>query len=557
MHHPAAAPSHPAPTDRQAPHRPCGLAASQRGYTSQHGKAPMRQLYLALSDAPRAGDPALDAAADWLDARLRGARQDGDNMEHGVGHAVLPADAAGFAAWQAARHEAIDEQYKQYVAERRAGAPRRMFSGRAHALHYLSAVAPARLTDGAWLYGILARWDDAALRPLIATYLEELGNGVPDKNHVVIFQQLIDAHGCTRWRQLDETHFHSGLTQLALAHHAERFLPELVGYNLGAEHASLDTLVAAYEMNELGVDPYYFTLHATVDNSATGHARLALEALHALTPPAGTGADASADFFARVQAGLRLHQHAPTSTDLLASFDLERELIAVLADKHIAAHGADGSANPAASVEIAGRALGDWLSDPAQVRALLAALEGHGWVVRGGDPTISRLWRLIEADAEVVAQADAQVNAQADTHADERDKGDAKDDAVAPLSGLFSPYELALLADWIATDPRAPHIAPAAAARARRPGTPPAMPPAPPRRVEESAARGIIRHRFPDDEHGWEAIANELTLLEARVVASNSKAEAIALLTALMTPSNHHTSTGLMATRMFSKLFTA
>jgi hypothetical protein len=499
--------------------------ATSNQFSARH--APMRQLYLALSEPLPAEHPAIGSAAEWLAGQLHG---DADTSG-----SLLP--AGDFAAWQKARQDDIDEQYKQYVAERRAGAPRRMFGGRAHALHYLTAMAPARLTDGAWLFGILARWDEPTLQPLIVTYLEELGNGVPDKNHVVIFQQLIDAHGCAKWRQLGEAHFHAGLTQLALAHHAERFLPELVGYNLGAEHASLDTLVAAYEMNELGIDPYYFTLHATIDNGITGHARLALQALEQLTPH-----DDPAGFLRRVEAGYRLHQRALSSAELLAGFDLERELIAALAGKHIPARQPDGAVNPAWAVEIAGRPLGEWLADPAQVPALLAALESDGWVVRGGDPAASRLWELIGS-------------------AENEDKEEADDAGAAPLAELFSAYELALLADWIATDPRAPlpGAHPGTVQPIRRRGAAPAAAarqPAP-RRIEDSAERGIIRHRFPDDEHGWEAIANELTLLEARVVASGSKAEAIAMLTSLMAPSNHHTSTGLMATRMFSKLFTA
>ncbi len=515
-HYPAAA----------IPHRraaaPDSIYPQRSANTPSASAAPMRQLYLALADAGSAEHPAVGAAAGWLHEQIEG-EADFHGTQSAIGGTALPSDGAGFAAWQQQRLDAIDEHYKQYVADRRAGAPRRMFKGRAHALHYLTAVAPARLTDGAWLYSALSRWDDAALRPLIATYLEELGNGVPDKNHVVIFQQLIDAHGCGGWQALDDHHFYSGLTQLALAHHGERYLPELIGYNLGAEHASLDTLIAAYELNELGIDPYYFTLHVSVDNNASGHARLALTALAELTPADPAEA---AEFLRRVDAGYRLHARAPGSSELLAGFDLQRELHAALAGKHVPETLADGAANPAHAVSFGGRRLGDWLADPEQAPALLETLERDGWIVRGQDAAGSRLWRLIEAG----------------------DAGDGEEAAAPELAGLFSARELALLADWIAADGASASHPPAAA---------PLHQPSPPRRVEESAERGIIRHRFPDDEHGWEALSNELSLLEARVVASNSKEEAMALLTSLMAPSNHHTSTGLMATRMFSKLYAA
>jgi hypothetical protein len=114
-----------------------------------------------------------------------------------------------------------------------------------------------------------------------------------------------------------------------------------------------------------------------------------------------------------------------------------------------------------------------------------------------------------------------------------------------------------VLHDWIST-PRQPAQGVAlprvASHRAMRRGAGDIAPGAP-RRVRETAERGLIRHRFPDDEHAWEAIACELRLLEAKLAASDSKEEAVEMLTALMSPASHHTSAGLMATRIFSKLF--
>ncbi|MFL6707396.1 MAG: iron-containing redox enzyme family protein [Massilia sp.] len=489
-------------------------AAPTRRAAAPASNAPLRKLYLALSEAaPDAA--ALAAAADWLAVRLQ---------ESAAAASSLPAPGHGaaFTTFLAARQDEIDEQYKQYVAERRAGAPRRMFSGRAHALYYLKAIAPTRLTDGAWLYGALARWDEPAMRPLIATYLEELGNGVPDKNHVVIFQQLIDAHGSNGWQRLAEHHFDGGLTQLTLAHHAERFFPELIGYNLGAERADLDAQIAAYELNELGIDPYYFTLHVSADNSITGHASLALDALRSLTPNDET----TAGFLRRVDAGYRLHHLAADNAALLSGFALRAELEAALAVKNVALY------HPANTVRIGARALPEWFGDSEAAPQLLELLESEGWLVRGEDAAASRLWALIEsADPATPAEA-------------------------LPLASLFTEYELALLADWAATPSQGAGHAPVRLVTSPPRRINPA-PPAAPERVRESAERGIIRHRFPDDEHGWEALANELSLLEARIVASNSKEEAIALLAALMGPARHHASTGLMATRMFSQLFAA
>ena len=115
-------------------------------------------------------------------------------------------------------------------------------------------MAPTKLVDGAWLYGLLQRWDDARFTALIQTYLEELGDGLPEKNHVVLYRKLLASQGCDDWRELDDEHFVQGAIQLALAEHAEQFLPEIIGFNLGYEQLPLHLLITSYELTELGVD---------------------------------------------------------------------------------------------------------------------------------------------------------------------------------------------------------------------------------------------------------------------------------------------------------------
>jgi hypothetical protein len=60
---------------------------------------------------------------------------------------------------------------------------------------------------------------------------------------------------------------------------AEKFLPEVIGFNLGYEQLPLHLLITAYELKELHIDPYYFTLHITVDNADSGHAKQAVDAV--------------------------------------------------------------------------------------------------------------------------------------------------------------------------------------------------------------------------------------------------------------------------------------
>ena len=188
------------------------------------------------------------------------------------------------------------------------------------------------MVDGAWLYGLLPRWHDARYAHLIQTYLEELGEGVPDRNHVVIYRSLLTAHGCDQWQHLDDDYFVQGTLQLALAHHAAHFLPEVIGFNLGYEQLPLHLLISAYELNELGIDPYYFTLHVTVDNAASGHATKALQGLFDSLPHI---ADKD-DFYRRVTNGYKLSAAGVGTQCVIDGFDLDDEVLTIfLAKPHL------------------------------------------------------------------------------------------------------------------------------------------------------------------------------------------------------------------------------
>ncbi|HWJ94411.1 MAG TPA: iron-containing redox enzyme family protein, partial [Telluria sp.] len=162
-----------------------------------------RDLYFALSTDP-AG--CSGAALDYLRAQLDAAR-------------ALPADLPErldqLDGWIRERTVAVGESYREYLAARKAGSARRYFANKSQALYFLQGVAPTKLVDGAWLYSTLRNWDNPDYHDLIRTYLEELGDGVPDKNHVTLYRKLLAAHGCEDWRHLDDHHFVQGAIQLA------------------------------------------------------------------------------------------------------------------------------------------------------------------------------------------------------------------------------------------------------------------------------------------------------------------------------------------------------
>jgi hypothetical protein len=459
-----------------------------------------KALYFSLLDNP-AG--CRDAARAYLAAQIELARAE---------PCELPDAVWQLQGWIEGRAESVGFAYREYLAARKNGVARRYFTNKAHALYFLKGVAPTKLVDGAWLYGTLARWDDPDFHPLIKTYLEELGDGVPDKNHVTLYRRLLAAHGCEHWEALPDDHFVQGAIQLALAHHADEFLPEVVGYNLGYEQLPLHLLITSYELNELGIDPYYFTLHVTVDNAGSGHAHKAVQALRNLMAQAGDPAAS----FRRVLDGYRLNDLGACTTSVIGGFDLEAELVDI-----IKAKAAIGKNMHSDYCRVGGRSVNDWLADPAQVPAFLTALEDAGWVQRGEDVEHSRFWRLIQGER-------------------------------AEMFGVFSSYEQQVLRDWIVT----PRDASATARTGRvlshraRQRTLDTLT----QHTQRSGypERGLIRRRSADTRGD-----TALHQLEERVANAAGKPEAMAMLARLMSPSVHHTAIGLMATRMYSQLLDA
>ncbi|QNA88980.1 iron-containing redox enzyme family protein [Massilia sp. Dwa41.01b] len=387
---------------RSRPGRSCRGAAATR--PSAPPPAPARNLYFALYADPlgnaRAGEEFLRQQI----AAVQGIPAD------------LPPTLAQLEDWMEARTDAVGAEYRDYLAARKSGAPRRYFQNQAHALYFLKAAAPTKLVDGAWLYGMLKHWDSPDFHPLIKTYLEELGGGAPSKNHVTIYRKLLATHGVEGWESLSDDHYLQGAIQLALGHNAERFLPEIIGYNLGYEQLPLHLLITSYELNEFGIDPYYFTLHVTVDNAASGHARKAVQALRDLMPRVGD----RAAFYRRVLDGYKLNELGASTNSVIAEFDLETELVDILARKS-----GVGKNMHSDYCRVAGRSVNDWLGDPAQIPGFLGALESAGWIKRGEDVEHSRFWRLIHGER-------------------------------AEMFGVFSAYEQQVLRDWILHPPGHP-----------------------------------------------------------------------------------------------------
>ena len=416
----------------------------------------------------------------------------------------LPETPQDLSAWMQANAQAVAAKYSVYLEQRQAGAPRRFFSCRAHALYFLRSVAPTKLVDGAWLYGLLAHWRNGRFDDLVRTYVEELGEGVADKNHVVLYRKLLARYGLDPLDGVADDLHVQGLVQLALAWNAEEFLPEVIGFNLGYEQLPLHLLISAYELNELGLDPYYFTLHVTVDNGDTGHAQRACHAVLETLPRIG---DAST-FWQRVRDGSRLAEAGLGTTDVIEGFDIEAEVVRILAKKSSAGHGAHSD-----YCKVAGRKVNDWLSQPQQIPAFLQALQQAGWIRLGEPVEQSRFWSLLQGER-------------------------------AEMFGVFSSYELQVIHDWIrgaaSEDGLAFTERDAPTGRARR-ATFRAQ-------ARLAAARG--RAAPVTDNGDGELLDPDLQALTEQLPRLADDQQ-MALLVQAMSPAQHWTPAGLHATRLF------
>jgi len=444
-----------------------------------------KDLYFALLEEPKQ-DAVRHRAADYLRDQLEVAADLPCD---------LPVDPAGLGDWLGGHTERIGRQYQAYLDSRRAGAPRRYFSSKAHALHFLRGVAPTKLVDGAWLYGLLQRWDEPRFQALIQTYLEELGEGLPEKNHVVLYRKLLASQGCDDWQDLDEEHFVQGAIQLALAECAEQFLPEVIGFNLGYEQLPLHLLITAYELTELGIDPYYFTLHVTVDNADNGHARKAVQSLQAAWPQVGD----SAEFYRRVGNGYRLNELGASTLSVIEGFDIDREVRRILEKK-----AAVGQFVHSDYCRFEGRTVNQWLAAPTLIEQFLDIMQRRGWIKRGQDPQASRFWQLITGEQ-------------------------------APMFGVFSSHEQQLIHDWIAGDWLAEQSSKAAR---------------PPLRPVQGQRDDRHQQRRADNDFDQEA-----QLLEQQLARLPSREARMRHLLPLLAPIRHHSHAGLLATRLFTGLF--
>ena len=449
--------------------------------TTTSPEAPKR-IYAALSEAAESSR-AAEAAA-FLRSQLDTAAAQ---------PACLPVRYDELAAWIAHHAQTVSDAYHRYQVAREFGAPRRHFATLAQARQFLREAAPARLADGASLYGVVERWDDVDFQPMIASYLEQLGNGVPDRNRYLLYRDLLASGSTSADASLPLASYRSAALEMSLAHNGDDFLPELIGYNLGRQQPSAELLVARHELTELGLQADAFA-EAGVAAGSGPSALLTLRGVMARV------ADPAA-FYRRVADGFRLYANAahlplPSAADAAPPLAAEPQAATPQAPQPVP------QAAPPATPK-AQRAQSEPLLPPDTVANRAGAKAAYG--APGTAP-----------DTQAYAASSDQPDGAPHAHGD---------GAGGSSEG--------------GSDPQRQHGQVATADAPKRTHT----------------ERPVIRHHFPADEHAWESIGCELRLLEARLASSDSKEEAMATLSRLLAPSLQHTPAGLMAARIYTQLF--
>jgi len=301
---------------------------------------------------------------------------------------------------------------------------------------------------------------------------------------------------CEADQELKDEYYVQGALQLSLGYHADEFLPELIGYNLGYEQLPLHLLITAYELRELGIDPCYFTLHVTIDNASTGHAHKAVQAVLENLP---AGHAEAQTFYRRVREGYRLNGLGVSSTEIIRTFGLHQEVLDILKRKsRVAQVHSD-------YCRVGRRTINEWLADPEQMESFLGALIAKGWIKPDQDPEDSRFWRLMNG-------------------------------SQAKMFGVFSHYELAIIHDWIG----GAWLATSAAALKKNGLAGNAT------SLDNSADAFAMPHTNAADKLEEERLRADLLAMPLP--------ERVRRLIDLMAPGRHHSASGLMATKMFAEL---
>ncbi|KAI4155947.1 MAG: hypothetical protein LQ340_000634 [Diploschistes diacapsis] len=305
-----------------------------------------------------------------------------------------------------AERQDVSDEFESYVRRREAGSGPELFKTREEASQWLKRSAPLNYIDGAWLCRIHKITTPFALRRVTKnawqTFSEELGDGDLEKNHVLIYRDLLRHVGVVlpdgdtvdfihpRHGMDDEQVWRSAIGQLLISLFPNDFLPEILGLNLHFESLAVTGLKATKELPEFGISAYYYALHISIDNADSGHSAMALATIiQFMDLIRETGMMDYQKTWRRIQAGYLLSQ----SLDDTETVHLyEEKVIEMLHKKANLAR----KIHCTSRARIGQRSLTDWFSSPWsngnndddeddnwKRQFLVALADSKPWVYRG------------------------------------------------------------------------------------------------------------------------------------------------------------------------------
>jgi hypothetical protein len=323
----------------------------------------------------------------------------------------------------------VTNRWEAYIARRKAGQPREMFTDKSEAQWWLKQAAPVKYIDGAWLGHINKISTPFKFRNITKNawqvMSEELGDGDLAKNHVHVYRDLMkdveaglppaDSEDFIHARhELNEARcWKAALAQMLISLFPHDFLPEALGFNMAYESLPLHLLKTVKELRELRLNPYYFELHISIDNADSGHAAMAMAAVATYVDVVKQteGEEAAHVAWKRVQAGYILAEGLPTtpespslktSTDSFPRSATEAAVVEIFAAKSFVAHKIHCNSR----LRIGRKSLVEWLEPNAfrsrhwQEEFLHDLSNCKPWVIQG-DSDKSRLVRELSWEGKM------------------------------------------------------------------------------------------------------------------------------------------------------------
>lgn len=313
----------------------------------------------------------------------------------------------------------MTNQYEEYIARRKAGSPRELFSNQAEAKWWLKQASPVKFVDGSWLGHINNVSTPFAFRKITKkawqVVSEEFGDGDLAKNHVHVYRALMEDINARLPAADSEDFIHArhelnearcwkaAVAQLLISLFSHEFLPEALGFNMAYENLPLHLLKTIKELREVSLNGYYFELHICIDNADTGHAAMAIAAvIDYITLIERIKGQAAANIaWKRVQAGYLLAEGLPTTPEspslktksndasLFPRSETEKQLLEIFTAKCTVAHKIHCNSR----LQIGRRSLVDWLeprafADPNWQKEFLHDLSNcKPWIIKGNSDT--------------------------------------------------------------------------------------------------------------------------------------------------------------------------